>query len=160
VDLAVVAAGLAALRATLLVLEAATSADREPEMRAAVLQAAALFRDADPAVRELLLDDWASPAWLLARAFAANAPDGTNALVRRIAPQLPVAFAAGVGGADWATGLQPAEGFAAHCEQLASSFAALSPETAREAIGGEPVLAAYAAGRAAASEGRTPWDLA
>ncbi len=162
-DLGAVAAGLACLRAVLLALDAAAEPDREPEMRAAIEQAGALFRDADASVRDLLLDDWASPAWLLARAFAANAPEGTNAIARRVAPQLPVAFAAGIGGAAWAEGLDVEDGFAGHCAKLQAALAAVPPDEARERIGAEPVLAAYAAGRAAArsgSEWREPWELA
>jgi hypothetical protein len=158
-DLAAVAAGFACLRATLLVAAAAADAEREGDMRVAAGQAAALFRDAPAPVRELILDDWASPAWLLARGFAANGPADSNAIARRVAPQLPVAFAAGMGGAEWATGLTREPVFAGGCVQLESLFAAVPADELRQGLAQEPVLAAYAAGRAArAADGSAPWD--
>ena len=90
-DMGAVAAGLAVVRATLLVSEALADPARVPEMRDAIEVAGTAIATARPLVRDLLSDDAASPAWLLARAFGtgASAPEGSARIVRRVGPQLP-----------------------------------------------------------------------
>jgi hypothetical protein len=164
-DIAAVAAGLAVVRATLLVAEALAEPGRIAELRTAIALAGTAIATAEPPVRDLLTDDSASPAWLLARAFAAgaSAPDGAARIVRRVGPQLPLAFAAGAAGADWAAGLDAAELFAVQVRQLEQALADVPEGGLREALDAEFVLAAYAAGRAwrhgADGEWLDPWDL-
>lgn len=161
-DLAALAAGLAVARAFLLTFEALVDADRGEDLRIAVEAAGTLLAAADPDSRELVLDDMASPAWAIARAVAANLDEGLSAGVRRFAPQLPVAFAAGAFGADWAAATRSAERFGQQVATLKTAWRAMSPE-ARSRLEAEPVIAAYAAGLAfaASREGgwRLPWDL-
>lgn len=164
-DAGVLVAGLAVVRATLLVSEALADAESLDEMREAINLAGAAVTTAGPLVRDLLADDAASPAWLLARAFAAgaDAPDGASRIVRRVGPQLPLAFAAGAAGAAWATGLDVAELFAVQVRQLEEALAAVPMEGRREALDREFVLAAFAAGRAwhhgRDGEWLDPWDV-
>jgi len=164
-DIGVLAAGLAALRASVLVAEALVNAEVAPEMRRAIEVAGSAITGADPQIRELLADDAASPAWFLARAFAqsAAAPEGSSRIVRRVAPQLPLAFAAGAAGAEWAAGLTSAELFAVQVGQLEQAFAEVPAGGLRVALDTEFVLAAYAAGRAwlhaRSAAWVDPWDL-
>ena len=164
-DIGVLTAGLAALRASVLVAETLVNPEAAPEMRRAIEVAGSAITGADPLIRELLSDDAASPAWFLARAFAesAAAPEGSSRIVRRVAPQLPLAFAAGAAGAAWAAGLTTADLFAVQVGQLEEALAAVPADGLREALDTEFVLAAYAAGRAwlhaRDAEWVDPWDL-
>jgi hypothetical protein len=164
-DIGAVAAGLAAIRATLLVSEALADPERTAEMRDAIAVAGTAITRAAPRARDLLADDAASPAWLLARAFAAaaRAPEGASRIVRRVGPQLPLAFAAGAAGTGWADGLRTAELFAVQVGQLDAALAAVPVGGLRGALGEEFVLAAFAAGRAwRLGQGGAwldPWDL-
>jgi hypothetical protein len=164
-DIAAVTAGLAVVRATLLVSEAIADAERGAELRAAITVAATAITTAEPVTRDLLADDAASPAWLLARAFDASAaaPAGAARIVRRVGPQLPLAFAAGAAGAPWAEGLEVAELFAIQVRQLEEALAEIPQDGRREALDAEFVLAAFAAGRAwrhaQGGEWLDPWDV-
>ena len=164
-DIGAVAAGLAVVRATLLVSEALADPRRLAEMRDAIAVAGTAISTAHPLARDLLSDDAASPAWLLARAFAASAsaPEGSARIVRRVGPQLPLAFAAGAAGADWAVGLATASLFVVQVRQLEEALAAVPEGGLREALDAEFVLAAYAAGRAwrngREGEWLDPWDV-
>lgn len=164
-DIGVVAAGLAVVRATLLVSEALANPERGAELRAAITVAGTAITTAEPAMREALADDAASPAWLLARAFDASAaaPAGAARIVRRVGPQLPLAFAAGAAGAPWAEGLEVAELFAVQVSQLEAALAEVPQATRREALDAEFVLAAFAAGlawrHAQGGEWLDPWDV-
>lgn len=164
-DIGAVAAGLAVVRATLLVSEALADPARVPEMRDAIAVAGTAISATQPAARDLLSDDAASAAWLLARAFAtsASAPEGSAQIVRRVGPQLPLAFAAGAAGADWAAALDTATLFSVQVRQLEEALAAVPAGGLRGALDAEFVLAAYAAGLAwrggRGGEWRDPWDL-
>jgi len=164
-DIGAVAAGLAVVRATLLVSEALADPGRGTELRAAITVAATAVTMAEPGTRELLADDAASPAWLLARAFDASAaaPAGAARIVRRVGPQLPLAFAAGAAGAPWAEGLDVAELFAVQVRQLEAALAGVPQAARRDALDAEFVLAAFAAGRAwrhaQGGDWLDPWDV-
>jgi hypothetical protein len=71
-DLAALAAGLAVARAFLLTFEALVEPAREEALRGAVEAAGTLLAGAEPEVRELVLDDMASPAWVVARAVTST----------------------------------------------------------------------------------------
>jgi hypothetical protein len=164
-DIGAVAAGLAVVRATLLVSEALADPGRLDAMRVAIALAGTAITTADPEVRDLLTDDAASPAWLLARAFAAgaSAPEGSSRIVRRVGPQLPLAFAAGAAGAAWAAGLDAATQFAVQVAQLEAALGEVPEDGRRASLDAEFVLAAFAAGRAWRN-GRDgawldPWDV-
>ena len=165
-DSGAVTAGLAAIRATLLVGEALADVGRLAAMRHAIEVAGLAITGADAEVRDLLSDEAASPAWLLARAFGAGAaaPDGSSRIVRRVGPQLPLAFAAGAGGPRWAAGLETEALFATQVGQLAAALAQVPDDERRAALDMEFVLAAFAAGlawrHAREDAWLDPWDVA